>query len=322
MLSKDLFTLCNSLIISSENKALNPKELSFLDKGVLDYLSSKNSFILNWYKKLNYSFSKINFTYYYNILEENASFIKLKLLIHTNFILNNLNLTSSSIDTYILILKKNLNFNKIIYLVCGEEDPSLYLKLKHANLNEVLSLSNINFLLKDFWTNNNLLISEIYSKFINELNFKDRVQTSFNVQDACSYAEKYAIRPNPEYKDFTDIGGDCTNYVSQILHAGGLKTNNTWYPYSSTWIRVKELYEYLLNYNLAHILPDNLGLDKGCIIQFLIPTTNRFSHTAFITHNIKGVDLLYCCHSYNKLNYPLGLIYPIRYKSMRSLMIN
>lgn len=322
MLSKDLYILCNNLTLNNTNENLNFNELNFLDINLFDYLNSKNLFIQKWCKLLNYNFSNTRFNYYYNILEESSSYLKLLLRIQSSFILNNLNINTSSVDNYILIISKNSKLNKILYLVCEEESPSLFSKLKHNNIDNILYLNNINSTLKKLWDTNYLVASNLYSKFMNTSTLINRSQTKFNIKKACDYAEKYALILNPEYKDFTDIGGDCTNYVSQILYAGGLNTSKIWYPYSNAWVRVQELYDYLTNYNIAKVLPNNVGLDKGCLIQFLIPTTNRFSHTAFITHKLPHGDFLYCCHSYNKLNYPLGLIYPVTYKTMRSLTIN
>ena len=39
---------------------------------------------------------------------------------------------------------------------------------------------------------------------------------------ACQYAQRYAYNYNPNYKDYNAVGGDCANFVSQCLIAGGL----------------------------------------------------------------------------------------------------
>lgn len=43
----------------------------------------------------------------------------------------------------------------------------------------------------------------------------------YNRLVAVQYALKYAIVHNPEWPDDKAHGGDCTNFVSQALHAGG-----------------------------------------------------------------------------------------------------
>jgi hypothetical protein len=69
---------------------------------------------------------------------------------------------------------------------------------------------------------------------------------------AAAYADTYWSSYNPSYPSFANSGGDCTNFVSQALHAGGIgfrlppaysgdaawyitKTNRTW-SYSVPWV--------------------------------------------------------------------------------------
>ena len=44
----------------------------------------------------------------------------------------------------------------------------------------------------------------------------------YNRQLAAKYAMDWAESRNPQYKDYEKWGGDCTNFVSQCLHAGGI----------------------------------------------------------------------------------------------------
>lgn len=67
--------------------------------------------------------------------------------------------------------------------------------------------------------------------------------SSYNRTAARDYLNKYTRTPNTAYADFTSEGGDCTNFVSQMLRAGGMsmtarKSNpgdNSWYYYGSAW---------------------------------------------------------------------------------------
>lgn len=48
-------------------------------------------------------------------------------------------------------------------------------------------------------------------------------QNSYKGLNAVNYALNYAITPNPLYRYFPEIGdggGDCSNFISQCLHAG------------------------------------------------------------------------------------------------------
>ena len=42
----------------------------------------------------------------------------------------------------------------------------------------------------------------------------------YNRQAAVAYAHKWAFGRNPAFFDFSELGGDCTNFASQCLYAG------------------------------------------------------------------------------------------------------
>ncbi|MBQ3544415.1 MAG: amidase domain-containing protein [Lachnospiraceae bacterium] len=68
--------------------------------------------------------------------------------------------------------------------------------------------------------------------------------TNFNRNNAAWYAGNYATSPNPAYYNYSSVGGDCTNFASQVLRYGGIsmtsrKSNpdNTadWYYHGANW---------------------------------------------------------------------------------------
>ncbi len=78
----------------------------------------------------------------------------------------------------------------------------------------------------------------------------------YNRQAALLYARQWAYRRNPAYYDFEELGGDCTNFVSQCLYAGVGVMNYTpdygWYyislsDRSPSWTGVEFLYNFLVN---------------------------------------------------------------------------
>jgi hypothetical protein len=42
----------------------------------------------------------------------------------------------------------------------------------------------------------------------------------YDRQNAVDYAHKWAYSRNPAYYDYENLGGDCTNFVSQCVYAG------------------------------------------------------------------------------------------------------
>ena len=78
----------------------------------------------------------------------------------------------------------------------------------------------------------------------------------YNRQKAVDYAHQWAFSRNPAYADFSDYGGDCTNFISQCIHAGNASMNFTptfgWYyidlnSRAPAWSGVEQLYRFLTN---------------------------------------------------------------------------
>jgi len=65
--------------------------------------------------------------------------------------------------------------------------------------------------------------------------------SSYSPSDAIEYAETYYSDYNSNYPDWTSYGGDCANFVSQCLYAGGKSMKNgsatnfsNWFSYGSS----------------------------------------------------------------------------------------
>lgn len=79
-------------------------------------------------------------------------------------------------------------------------------------------------------------------------------RTEFNRNAAVSYAERWAMGRNPEYYNFAELGGNCTNFVSQCTFAGCGVMNYTpvygWYyininDRSPSWTGVEFFYAFM-----------------------------------------------------------------------------
>ena len=81
----------------------------------------------------------------------------------------------------------------------------------------------------------------------------DTVST-YDPAGAVAYADKYWNSYNDYYPNYNSIGGDCADFVSQCLQAGGLPMNSSWYHAvtgvgrSTSWTYAKSLYTYLEAY--------------------------------------------------------------------------
>ena len=82
----------------------------------------------------------------------------------------------------------------------------------------------------------------------------NHAQNGYNREKAVAYAREWALNRNPKFYNFDGIGGDCTNFVSQCLYAGGGVMNFTrdvgWYYKSANnraaaWTGVEYLHRFL-----------------------------------------------------------------------------
>ena len=111
---------------------------------------------------------------------------------------------------------------------------------------------------------------------------------------AVRYAHQWAYRRNPAFYDFSDLGGDCTNFVSQCIYAGGGIMNYTptygWYYINANnkapaWTGVPYLYQFLLRENES-VGPNAalVGLntiEPGDVIQMSFQGI-EYQHTALV----------------------------------------
>ena len=75
-----------------------------------------------------------------------------------------------------------------------------------------------------------------------------------NVEKEVAYARRWAYARNPAFHDFDPLGGDCTNFISQRLFAGGAVMNPArdvgWYFHSlndraAAWTGVEFFYRFI-----------------------------------------------------------------------------
>lgn len=80
------------------------------------------------------------------------------------------------------------------------------------------------------------------------------IEIMYDRQAAVEYATMWAFDRNPYYYDFENIGGDCTNFVSQCIYAGCGVMNYTpvfgWYfidinNRSPSWTGVEFFYRFM-----------------------------------------------------------------------------
>ncbi len=117
---------------------------------------------------------------------------------------------------------------------------------------------------------------------------------TYNRSAAAAYAKKWAFDRNPAYFDFSKLGGDCTNFISQCLYAGSRVQNYTpvygWYynspeDRSPSWTGVEYLYNFLTtNQTRAVFAQDTTAADMqiGDVIQ-LGDENGHYYHSLLVT---------------------------------------
>ena len=143
----------------------------------------------------------------------------------------------------------------------------------------------------------------------------------FDRDGAIEYARRWALDRNPKYYDFDDIGGDCTNYVSQTLLAGGCKMDKSsviygWYynnanDKSPSWTGVEQLHDYLVrqkDYGIIAYEIDLNSVEAGDITQLSF-NGKMFQHSPFIVSVKRNSDnsvsydhIKICAHSFDSEN--------------------
>jgi hypothetical protein len=135
-------------------------------------------------------------------------------------------------------------------------------------------------------------------------------------EKAVDYALKYGLTPNPQYQYFGiqgEIGGDCTNFVSQCLKAGGapmaydvklpwwyniIDTNKASHRWSVSWSTANSLYWFIKRRGQMNIsglkgveVNDITMLELGDLI-FYENFKGIINHSSIITGFYEGLPLI------------------------------
>jgi hypothetical protein len=127
-----------------------------------------------------------------------------------------------------------------------------------------------------------------------------RKTRKFQRDKAVAYADKYAgaawgagnnNRYNPKYRDYTGLGGDCTNFTSQVIgdptEGGGLPMTGAWRYYygsaSQTWVQTDSFKNFILYSGYGRLIA------KGTFSEVVKPTS-RFANGAI--SQLKPGDLI------------------------------
>lgn len=153
----------------------------------------------------------------------------------------------------------------------------------------------------------------------------------YDREAAVAYAHQWVEDRSPDWEDYSEDGGNCQNYASQVLLAGGIpmdiqgeyiwkwyddtvSNRNTPYGRSSSWSGVKQFMEYAggnTGYGLAAEVdaPYKSG-EPGDLIH--MGSDQDWRHTVVIVDTVPGedgttADYLVNSNTANLQNYPASL---------------
>lgn len=145
----------------------------------------------------------------------------------------------------------------------------------------------------------------------------------YNRERAVEYARRWALDRNPLFIDFTGIGGNCTNFISQAVLAGSCTMNYTldfgWYYISAddrapAWSGVDFFSDFLTG--APDFASQNGGVgpfarevareevEIGDVIQYANANGDWY-HTVIIS-GFDGDEILVCAQSNDALDRPLS----------------
>ena len=149
----------------------------------------------------------------------------------------------------------------------------------------------------------------------------------YDREKAVEYARKWALSRNPQYLNYDDFGGDCTNFISQCLFAGKGQMNFRRYGWyyidgnnkSPSWTGVRFLYEFLINNKYEGpkgILITREELEIGDVIQLSF-RNGVFGHSLIVT-SLDNDEIRVCAHTIDSKN---RLLQTYEYEVIRYLKI-
>ena len=149
------------------------------------------------------------------------------------------------------------------------------------------------------------------------------VNLPYRADRAVSYARTWALSRNPLFIDFTGFGGNCTNFVSQCILAGGGVMNYTpdfgWYYTSPedrapAWTGVEYFYDFITR--APEFVSRNGGVGPfaeetprpfivpGDVIQ--LADENGDWYHSMIVSEVRNEEIYVCAHSVDSLDRALS----------------
>ena len=152
----------------------------------------------------------------------------------------------------------------------------------------------------------------------------------YNRAAAVEYARQWVNAKNPNYKAYDALGGNCMNFASQVLHAGGIRQTDGWFfespkKFYRSWINVDGFTAYATSASPDKLLCDvNANYYSGqpgdLILMGIDSPTNHATIICDVVKDGDGrtVDYLLYSNTSNLENFPASAYY---YTNQRLIQI-
>lgn len=147
----------------------------------------------------------------------------------------------------------------------------------------------------------------------------------YDREAACNYTAQYWDTRNDRWYAYDEHGGNCMNFASQVLLAGGIpmdsRGDQEWYWYSTgnlalSWVNVGSFYDYARkNEEYGLVADTEANYYTGEVGDILIVGFNgSHNHATIITDIVyneagEAVDYLLSCNTTNYRDFPAGAYY-------------
>ena len=199
-----------------------------------------------------------------------------------------------------------------------------YLKDNYKNIQKKAKNQNINMNNVDSYIEAYQYVLAMKNSPAEKVASDVKASASFNYTNAVNYANKYYKSYNSSYPDWTSYGGDCANFISQCLYAGGMTMKGTpgtdsaaknyanWFSkgntcntknVSSTWRGADAFRNYWQSNALGYKKFSSFTTDaykygyRGYAVS-LLNSNGRAYHTLIVV-GYSGGDLIYAAHTGN-----------------------
>ncbi len=130
--------------------------------------------------------------------------------------------------------------------------------------------------------------------------------SSYDVTAAVKYSDKYVLKYNSNYFNFDPWGGDCANFVSQCLNAGGIPQTDGWYynnngSHSSSWTTAGGVLNWMAN-NYGKRIDDPKAGDiyTGSVVAYDFENDGSWDHVTFCVGQDSAGNPVVNSHSHDR----------------------